>query len=664
MTRFLFLVSVLSTQFFWPAHNATAQTQTPAPASALGVVPNYFQFPIMPGGANSLSGGLGDLRPNHFHAGLDIRTGGREGLPVYAAADGYISRIGVTTGGYGNVLFIKHPNGMTTVYGHLKSLADTLGRYLRASQYARQTFEIDLRPTPGQFPVKQGQVIALSGNTGGSGGPHLHFEIRDQVDNLINPLLYGFEELEDNLPPYVERIALRTMTPEARLNGEYTRRVFTPTRLTDGSYTISQPITASGLLGLEVLAYDKTGGSPYRNGVNCMEIKLDGREVFAYNMNSFPHEQTRYINVHMDYETEQITGQRYHRAYVANGNRLSLYKTVDAPEGPAYRGRLPLFDGKPHEVTVTLSDVYENTAVLRFTLLPEPPAAARLARIIPSGLPTQMTVTTDGNVLKMSARNLPDTLAPTLTLLEGDRRTELPVSYVRNNQAVFLIDLQKQLPDRVQLGSAVLATNLRRRIIPGRAELYSEPNLNLLFAPSTLFDTLHLATKIITGGFEINQGTIPLNESLTGSFRPDPGIWRFVSQPDSTGTAPNLARTQVYLTNGGGRKNLGGTWKNGRIEFSTRELGQFRLLTDTRPPVVQVIAKTKAYISARISDDLSGIQSWRAMVGEQWVLMQYDYKRALLWSEKFDPAVPFAGELKLEVTDRAGNKTVITGMIQ
>ncbi len=648
--RFCFLCLIVG----WLAQPTVAQTARP---NAPVITPNYFQFPIMPGGANSLSGGLGDLRPNHFHAGLDIRTGGREGLPVYAAADGYIVRIGVTTGGYGNVIFIRHPNGMTTVYGHLKSLADTLGRYLRAKQYAQQTFEIDLQPAPGQFPVQQGQVIALSGNTGGSGGPHLHFEIRDKADNLINPLLYGFEELDDNLPPYVERIALRTLSPDARLNGEYARRVFVPTRLPDGSYAISQPITANGLLGLEVLAYDRTGRSPYRNGVNCMEIKLDGREVFAYNMNSFPHEQTRYINVHMDYEAEQLTGQRYHRAYVADGNQLSVYKTVEQPTGPAYRGRLPLFDGKSHDVTVTLSDVYENSCVLRFRILPEPPD--RPTRLIPSGLPVQMSVTTDHNILKLTARNLPDTLAPTLTLLEGDRRTEQPASYVRNNQAVFLIDLQKQLPDRVQLGSAVLATNLRQRISQGRTERYSEPNLTLLFGENTLFDTLHLATKVSKAGFEINQRTIPLNEPLTGNFRPEPGIWQWISRPDSTGTAPNLARTQLYLTNGSGRKNLGGTWKNGQIEFSTRELGQFQLFTDTRPPSVQVITKTKTYISARISDDLSGIQSWRAMVDGQWVLMQYDYKRALLWSDKLDESIPFSGDFQLEVTDRAGNKTVI-----
>ena len=330
-----------------------------------------FQFPIMPGGANSLSGGMGDLRANHFHAGLDIRTGGREGLAVHAAADGYVSRIAVFTGGYGNVIFIKHPNGLTTVYGHLKTLSDTLGTYLREQQYNHKTFEIDLRPAPNQFPVRQGRVIAASGNTGGSGGPHLHFEVRDAKDNLINPLLYGFSELHDDVPPYFERIALKTMTPTSRINGEYQRVSYVPVRQSDGTYAITKLITASGLVGIEVLAYDKTSGSPYRNGISCLEMRLDGREVFSYNMNSFPNEQTRFMNVHENYEVEQMTGQRYHRAYIADGNVLNLYKL---PGNAQYRGRLPLLDGRPHEVTLTLYDAADHVTRLTFTILPETPA--------------------------------------------------------------------------------------------------------------------------------------------------------------------------------------------------------------------------------------------------------------------------------------------------
>ncbi|WP_460975915.1 M23 family metallopeptidase [Spirosoma knui] len=614
-------------------------------------------FPIMPGSANSLSGGMGDLRANHFHAGLDIRTGGREGLDVHAAADGYVSRIAVFTGGYGNVIFIKHPNGLTTVYGHLKTLKDTLGTFLREQQYEKKTFEIDLRPAPNQFPVKKGDVVAASGNTGGSGGPHLHFEVRDANDNLINPLLYGFSELQDDVPPYFERIALKTMTPTSRVNGEYQRVSYVPVRRADGSYVITQPITASGLIGLEVLGYDKTSGSPYRNGISCLEIRLDGREVFAYNMNSFPNELTRFMNVHENYEVEQMTGQRYHRAYIADGNVLNLYKL---PSNAAYRGRLPLLDGKPHEVTLTLFDAYDHAARLTFTILPELPQADglrsdsiaandRYADEAPEesvkALPTA-TITTDENVLKLTVRNVSLSNPPMAKLYSGRTVVEQPISYVRNNQAVYLIDLRQTLPDSVQFGRGVVRTNFKKRIVPGRSEVFVDGNTRLAFGPRTLFDTLHLAMRSVPGGgLEINQPTIPLNDYLTVQYKPNYPI------------AIDTMRTKAYWTSGGRESFLGGTWNKGQIEFKTRSLGKFQLLTDVNPPTVEILSATPAGISARIRDDLSGIAQFRALVNGEWVLMQYDYKRALLWSDKLDPEQPFetGAEVIVQVKDRSGN---------
>lgn len=608
----------------------------------------YFMFPIQPGSANSLAGGLGDLRPNHFHAGIDIRTGGREGLDVHAAADGYVSRITVFTGGYGNVVFIKHPNGLTTVYGHLRNLNDTLGTYLRAQQYQKKTFEIDLRPTPGQFPVKKGDIIAASGNTGGSGGPHLHFEIRDSKDNLFNPLLYDFSEIRDEVPPYFERVALKTMTASSRINGEYQRVTYTPVRKADGTYTITQPITASGLVGMEVLGYDKTSGSPYRNGISCLEIRLDGQEVFAYNMNSFPNEQTRFMNIHENYEMEQMSGQRYHRGYIADGNILNIYKLQS---NAAYRGRLPLLDGKPHEVTLILYDAFDQSAQLTFMILPEVAPANPLQidslTVQPASYAPEptATVTTDENVLKIAVRNL-GSHPPVAKLITGRTVTEQAVSYIRNNQAIYLIDLRQSLPDSVQFGRGVVRTNFRKRIVPGRSEVVVDKVARLEFGPKTLFDTLHLAMRSLPGGgLEINQSIIPINDYLTVQYVPNYPI------------AIDTMRTKAYAVSSGRESFLGGTWNKGRIEFKTKTLGRFQLLTDANPPKVDILAATPKGISAKIRDDLSGIAEFRALVNGEWVLMQYDYKRALLWSDKLNPDEPFeiGAEVLVQVKDRAGN---------
>ncbi len=146
---------------------------------------------------------------NHFHAGLDIRTEQVEGLPVHAAAEGYVYKVAVQRSGYGNVIYLRHPNGQTTVYGHLLKFSDSLANYVREEQYKKQTFEIDLFPEAGKYAFRKGEVIALSGNTGGSAGPHLHFEIRDSQDNYLNPLYFGFNEIKDVTPPKFVNLAIR-----------------------------------------------------------------------------------------------------------------------------------------------------------------------------------------------------------------------------------------------------------------------------------------------------------------------------------------------------------------------------------------------------------------------------------------------------------------------
>jgi len=186
----------------------------------------YYQFPIQPERTNYLAGNMGELRASHFHAGLDIKTNGVEGLNVYAAAEGYVSRIAVSTGGYGNAVYVVHPNGTTTVYAHLQRFNKELAKYVLESQYKQKSFTVNLFPDRGRFKLKKGEVLGYSGNSGSSTGPHLHFEIRDANQEVLDPLRIGFTEIKDKIAPIAERIALKTMNINSRVNGQFGRFEF------------------------------------------------------------------------------------------------------------------------------------------------------------------------------------------------------------------------------------------------------------------------------------------------------------------------------------------------------------------------------------------------------------------------------------------------------
>ncbi len=313
----------------------------------------YFLFPINPNQQNFLSGGMGDLRSDHFHAGIDIKTQGKEGLPVYATGDGYISEVRVQTSGYGNVIFISHPNGFVSVYGHLKTFAEPLASYVKKKRMESQTFEIRLKPLPEEFEVARGEVIGLSGNTGGSGGPHLHFELRDTRNTILNPLNFGFTEIRDNLPPVFQQLIIKTLTTDSRVNGEFGKKLFYPVKLSDGSYSISQPINANGEIGLEMLSVDKMNGTNNSNGITCAELFVDNVEVYYSHLEQFPSEISHDINVHNDYEIEQTRGSRFQKLFQDDGNiELPIYKPSIS------KGKISINDGKLHQIRIKIWDAY------------------------------------------------------------------------------------------------------------------------------------------------------------------------------------------------------------------------------------------------------------------------------------------------------------------
>ena len=252
----------------------------------------YFEFPIQPERINYLSGNMGELRTGHFHAGLDIKTNGKEGLKVHAAAEGYISRIKVSAEGYGNCLYLAHPNGTTTVYAHLQKFAPEPAEYVLQNQYDQESFEVNLFPERNRFKVKKGEVIGLSGNSGSSGGPHLHFEIRNARQEALDPLRFRFSQIKDNIAPLPRRIALKTMDIHSRINGKFGRFEY-PLQRRGNEYIFPDTLTAFGNIGIEIWAYDKLNGARNHNGIPIIQL-YDGEDLlFGQNIDiiRFSHQK-------------------------------------------------------------------------------------------------------------------------------------------------------------------------------------------------------------------------------------------------------------------------------------------------------------------------------------------------------------------------------------
>jgi murein DD-endopeptidase MepM/ murein hydrolase activator NlpD len=308
-----------------------------------------------------LSGNFGELRANHFHSGIDIKTQGTTGHRVYAAADGYVSRIKIEAAGYGNTLYITHPGGYTTVYAHLDRFRSDLARYVLDRQYSLEKHALNIYPEKDEWPVKKGELVAFSGTSGYSFGPHLHFEIRDASNQEpLNVLLFGFD-IEDRVPPRIYSLYLYPGNHESMAEGSFDK-----SRLEvsggDGKYILSKgdTVTASGNVGFGLEAFDFLNGAGNRCGLYRIRMMVDGELRYEWEMDRFSFSEDRYVNSYMDYGEYIRNEVLVQKTFVDPNNRLDLYKHVE------HAGFNDFSEPRSYRIKFILEDAGGNAAELEF----------------------------------------------------------------------------------------------------------------------------------------------------------------------------------------------------------------------------------------------------------------------------------------------------------
>ena len=306
------------------------------------------------------SGTFGELRSNHFHSGLDIKTQQREGLDVFAVADGYISRIKISHYGYGKALYITHPNGYVSVYGHLQKFSPAIESYIKNLQYEQETFEIEVFPNASELPILKNDIIAISGNTGSSGGPHLHFEIRDNQERPINPLLFGLD-IQDGVSPTIKNVYAYPISENSHINKSREKQKLRLVKLQNGDYLVEN-VEAYGKIGFGIETIDRQDLATNKNGVSNIQGIYNGNLKFEIDFKRFSFSETRHINRFIDYEHYKNKKERIQKLFVEPENPLSMYKNLDDS------GYIKVEDSTSSVYKIKVADFHNNSSWLTINI--------------------------------------------------------------------------------------------------------------------------------------------------------------------------------------------------------------------------------------------------------------------------------------------------------
>ena len=521
-----------------------------------------------------LSGNFGELRSNHFHSGIDFKTQGVEGKPIHSVQDGYVSRISVSPWGYGNGLYITHPDGTTTVYGHLQKFSQKITAYLKEKQYEQESFNVNLSLTPDELPVKEGELVALSGNTGSSGGPHLHFEVRNtETEEPMDPIEYYKDLIKDTQAPKIQGIMVYSMPGKGVVNGSRRKLELKPVTAKNGKQTLNGKIEAWGEIGLAVKGYDYMDNTSNIYGIKDITLTADSQVIFHSNLDRFAFDESRYLNSFTDFEEWKEHRSFYIKSFVDPGNRLRFIESLN-------RGILTIDEPRTYHLTYQLADAFGNT--------------------------TQLSIQIEGK--------------------------EQPIPEVDTENT----ELFHWWSDN-RFGAKGI-----RLTIP-KGNLYDD----LYFRYSVKEDSTALGATHI-----LHNKPVAFHKSAKLSLRLQ------------TDTLENKQQYGIVRLQNGRRSWTGGVYRNGWVDADIKETGSYTLGQDLVPPTITPLNPatwvSKQSIALRLSDNLSGVQTYRGEIDGQYVLFEMNSKSVITYHFDKERLARGKHTLKLVVTDACGNQTSYT----
>jgi hypothetical protein len=499
-----------------------------------------------------VTGNYGEIRPNHFHAGLDFSTDPSVNLPIKCIADGYVSRIKISSGGYGRVLYVTHANGYVSVYAHQKKYATKIDDYIKKLQYEKKKNELEILPTAAELVVKKGEVIGYTGNSGSSTGPHLHFEVREEKSEIpLNPLL--IYDVKDDIKPSLTHLAIYSMADTNNIK----RMLTIPVKQEGDKLSLPKytQVLTENTFALGFSGFDRANASANKNNIYEAKILLDDQLIYHHQLNNISFDNGRYVNVF----SEKEGGTKFQKCFSPNCFDIAIYKTL------ANGGKIVLKDTLSHKISLQVSDEKGNKSALTFFVK------------------TKTIKGYNTNTIKYNA----------------------------------FCDKECSI---------------------------KKEDIEVLISKGTL-------SRATSVGVYINK----LGKAVVGN-KHEPLLKAFTLAIKIPKTIKGKEDKMVVVNEG---NCMIGTYENGWLRAESKSFGLFSCDYDTIAPTILFSAK-KSYsksISFKVADNLSGIADYHVYVNDVWQIAEYDAKSNTVSCYFKDP--PAKGNIKIEVTDRVGNKVVV-----